>query len=88
MSKSAIQEYILEKMKGKMQLFGLQKNEVNADFDLVKSGLLDSMAFVDLVADLEEKFDVEVDFEKVAEQDDFTRVGGLTELINDARNAK
>ena len=88
MSKSAIQDYIFEKIKEKLDLFGLREHEVNTSFDLVKSGLLDSMAFVDLVADLEEKFSVEIDFEQAADQDDFTRVGGLTELIYDALNGK
>lgn len=88
MDKNAIRDFIYERISDKLILFNLDKAEVDKDFDLVKSGLLDSMAFVDLVAALEEKFKVEIDFEQAAENDDFTRLGNLIILIKNARNAK
>jgi acyl carrier protein len=88
MNESAVQEYIIEKISDKLLLFGIGRQEVDEGFDLVKSGLLDSMAFVDLVAAIEGRFSVEIDFEKATANDDFTLVGGLAGLIIDALNAK
>ena len=56
------------------------------DFDLVKSGLLDSMAFVDLVGALEEKLNQQIDFEKVMEDERFTTVSGLISLFTHNAN--
>jgi len=81
MDSREIREYIIENLKDKLVIFDISPSEVNMDFDLVKSGLLDSMAFVDLIADIEEKFQLEIDFESAAEQDDFTRLGGLISII-------
>ena len=73
---------------GKLRVFGIKHHEVDDHFDLVRSGLLDSMSFIDLVASLEDKFRVVVDFEKAATTDDFTTFGNLVNIIIDAGNAK
>ena len=81
MDRSEVKEFIIVRLKDKLKLFNIAEEELKDSFDLVKSGLLDSMAFIDLVAGLEEEFDVEIDFEKAAESNDFTMLGGLTKLI-------
>ena len=81
MDSREIREYIIENLKDKLVIFDISPAEVNMDFDLVKSGLLDSMAFIDLIADIEEKFQLEIDFESAAEQDDFTSMAGLASII-------
>ena len=84
MSKSEVREYIIDRLEEKLVLFDISKGELKDGFDLVKSGLLDSMAFVDLVAGLEEKYGVEIDFEEASEADSFTSLGGLAEIIVNA----
>lgn len=87
MDKSEVSGYLMQLISDKLRLFDVKAHEVDDHFDLVRSGLLDSMSFIDLVASLEDKFNVEIDFEKMAEDDAFTNIGRLTEIINDARNA-
>ena len=87
MNETAIRDFILELISEKLVIFNVSRGEVNESFDLVKSGLLDSMAYIDLVAGLEEKFALEIDFEKAAEMDDFTSLGGLIQIIIDTKNA-
>ena len=87
MDSGEIREYIIENLKEKLVIFDISTAEVNMDFDLVKSGLLDSMAFIDLIADIEEKFQLEIDFESAAEQDDFTSLRGLISIIMNFGNA-
>ena len=84
MDKQEVKEYILEAIREKLMLFNVKATEVNDGFDLVKSGLLDSMAFVDLVADIEEEFNIEIDFEKIADESAFTSMGGLVKIILNA----
>lgn len=84
MNRQEVKDYILGAVSERLKLFDVKDTEVNDSFDLVKSGLLDSMAFVDLIADIEEKFKVEIDFEKVADEAAFTSMGGLVKIILDA----
>ena len=84
MSRSEVREFIINKLKEKLLLFDIKKEQLKDSFDLVKSGLLDSMAFVDLVAGIEEEFGLEVDFETAADAEDFTSMGGLIKIITNA----
>jgi acyl carrier protein len=87
MGSTDIKEFILDLIGEKLAVFNIKRGEVNNDFDLVKSGLLDSMSFIDLVAELEDKYKLEVDFEEAADNNDFTTMGGLIQLITDTKNA-
>jgi acyl carrier protein len=87
MEMAEIRKAIIEMINEKLVIFNIAKAEVNDDFDLVKSGLLDSMSFIDMVAGLEDMFSVEVDFDVASEKDDFTTVGGLTKLIKETKDA-
>lgn len=84
MRKEEVREYIVGLLQGKLTIFDISESELKDGFDLVKSGLLDSMAFVDLVAEIEEKYVIEIDFEKVADNPDFTSMGGLIDIIMNA----
>ncbi|NQT78718.1 MAG: acyl carrier protein [Bacteroidetes bacterium] len=88
MTNKKIRDYILDLLNERLLLFDINRGELNNDFDLVKSGLLDSMAFIDLLAEAEEKFEVEIDFEQLAESDDFTSLGGLVNIIMNTKNAE
>ena len=48
------------------------------DYCLLDSGLLDSLGFVELVAAIEEEFDVEVDFGSM-DPEAFTTIGGIVQ---------
>lgn len=81
MTKNEIREAIIRQLEEKLLVFEIRPEEVTPDFDLVKSGLLDSMAFVDLIAGIENTCSIEIDFEEATASDDFTKMGPLVELI-------
>jgi len=81
MDRRGVREFIIETLKEKLMLFDIAEGELKDNFDLVKSGLLDSMAFIDLVAEAEEKFQIEIDFEKLTNSTDFSSMGGLISII-------
>jgi acyl carrier protein len=73
-----IRNQLMELIREKLQRIGIRENEPGEAFDLVKSGLLNSLEFVDLVASLENMNDREIDFEKAFATGVFTTIGGLT----------
>ncbi|MBU2649695.1 MAG: acyl carrier protein [Bacteroidetes bacterium] len=78
--------YITTALKEKLELFGIKSEEVKGDFDLVKSGLMDSMSFVDFIGDMERHFGKEIDFDKVMDDENFTTLDGLIKLFQDERS--
>ena len=84
MNIAEIKKYIVEDLKDKLNQFGISQNEIKKDFDFVQSGLLDSMAFVEMIAGMEKHFNVEIDFEKIEEDDGFTTLGGINKLFLNA----
>jgi len=81
-----ISEFIIFKLKEKLEQFGIDKSEIKNDFDLVQSGLLDSMSFVDLVTEMEKKFNIEIDFEKAFDESKLTKINGLIEIFKKPPN--
>lgn len=82
MNEKVIKDSLLNFLEDRMNMFGISQTELDADFDLVKSGLLDSMAFVDMIGALEEQLGVEIDFDKVMEDERFTTFSGVIDLFN------
>jgi len=58
----------------------LSPREIDDDFNLVETGLLDSISFLDLIARLEERAEVEFDLFDI-DPDDLTTFGGLLNLL-------
>ena len=81
-----IKDAIVFKISDRLESYDLSESEIKGDFDLVKSGLMDSMSFVELVGSMEEKYQVEIDFEKIMEDEKFTTISGLVNLFNDTIN--
>jgi acyl carrier protein len=74
---SEIRKQIIQLLKDKLQRLAIRDSELGDNFDLVKSGLLNSLEFVDLVASIERIYNCEIDFEEALEKGDFTTIGGL-----------
>lgn len=72
---------LLMLLRPRLELFGISDSELDSGFDMVKSGLLNSLEFVELVTGLEKRFGIEVDFEAALDKGDFTTVGGLVRTI-------
>jgi acyl carrier protein len=72
---------LLQMMQEKLDRLGIHSYEINDKFDLVKSGLLNSLEFVDLVASVEKKLGIEIDFETALENGDFTTMQGIINTI-------
>jgi acyl carrier protein len=60
---------------------GMHADELNDELDLLRSGLLDSLGFVDLVVELEKRSGREVDLMAAMERPGGSTMGGLVELF-------
>lgn len=74
---SEIRKQMMEFVHDKLQRLSIRESELGDGFDLVKSGLLNSLEFVDLVASIERIHHHEIDFEEALETGELTTVGGL-----------
>ncbi|AOT07455.1 phosphopantetheine-binding protein [Pseudoalteromonas luteoviolacea] len=61
-------------------------NTINKDESLITAGLLDSMDFITMLMNLENTFDIDIDFEDV-DPVSFTAINGLVKLLSEQENA-
>jgi acyl carrier protein len=81
--KAEIKEFIVGKIEEKSKLLDIsfEPGSINDDFSLTGTGVFDSMDFMNLIADVEEKFSIEVDFSN-HDPESFTTLKGFIECIN------
>lgn len=62
---SNTEDLILKAVRERAVAIGFPEGEVNLKTDLMRSGLYDSMSFIDLIVAMEEACGVEIDLEKI-----------------------
>lgn len=81
MREVAVRNLIRGRLEVRLKRLGLDHNDLTDDLDLVRSGVLDSLGFVDLIADLEEATGRLVDLERALEKPGATRLGTIIQLF-------
>jgi acyl carrier protein len=81
--KTEIKEFIIDKIEEKSKLLDIsfEQEVIRDEFSLTGTGIFDSMDFMNLIADVEEKFSVEIDFSN-HDPESFTTLKGFIECIN------
>ena len=74
-------DFVVHRLSRQAATLGIGIDQLVDDFQLMESGLIDSMGFVELIADLELEFDLEIDFEDMDPEKAGT-VGGLVRLAS------
>lgn len=82
MTEIEIRKQITELLRERLERLSIKDHEIGNSFDLVKSGLLNSLEFVDMVASLEKLQGIEIDFEKALDNGDFTTLNGLIKAFS------
>jgi acyl carrier protein len=86
MKRDKIKAHILETLKPRMEMLGIREREVRPGLDLIKSGFVNSMEFVELISGIEQKAGIEIDYEQALDDDHFTTLGGILDLFERAQN--
>ncbi|MDK1285605.1 phosphopantetheine-binding protein [Pseudoalteromonas umbrosa] len=61
-------------------------DNINKDESLITAGLLDSMDFITLLMNIENTFEIDIDFEE-ADPVSFTAINGLVKLLSEKQHA-
>ena len=76
-----LRQTVKEKLGVRCARLGLDGSSLADDLDLVRSGLLDSLGFVDLITELESATGLEVELEKAFDRPGATTLGGVLDLF-------
>lgn len=79
-----VKNYILEHLKDVLKRGNINQFAVDGDIDLIGSGIVSSLGFIELIAGIEKKFNVEIDFEKY-DPSSYTTISGLASLAVKSR---
>lgn len=82
MNDASVKGMIQEQLKDRLVRMGMDGSDLTADLDLVRSGLLDSLAFIDLITALERAAGRQLDMETALDDPSTTTVGGLIRLFS------
>jgi acyl carrier protein len=63
MTENDVKAFIIEQLTEKFNKIGFVEKHLLADFNLVQTGILDSMQFIELVSKIENKFEIEISLE-------------------------
>ena len=78
-----VKEYVLSVLRERYQRLGFKEKYLITDFDIVKSGILDSLSFIELIVTIEEHYSIRIDLED-RDPSSFTKLSGLVKLITEA----
>jgi acyl carrier protein len=68
-SAADVRAFLLHRLSGELSALGFAPDDVDDDFDLLVHGVLDSLGLLELVVAIDERFEIETDFESIdAEQ--------------------
>lgn len=84
MDRMQLRAMVQEKLASRSQRLGLDRSALGDDLDLVRSGLLDSLGFVDLITELETAVGRQVELEKAFDRPGATTLGGVLDLFLNA----
>ncbi len=78
---------MLEYFEEPLTLRDYSLEEIPDDFDLLTNGVIDSLGFLEMVSALQEKFDVEIDFEEI-DPEKLSVIGPLCEYVASKQKQK
>jgi acyl carrier protein len=81
MDRSELKAAMMDVLLPRAARLGMGHTDLVDDLDLLRSGLLDSLGFVDLVVEMEKRSGREVDLMAAMERPGGSTLGGLVELF-------
>jgi acyl carrier protein len=79
-SADAVREFVVGELAAPLRESGFDPHGVGADFDLLTSGVVDSLGMLELVVAVNERFDLDLDFEGL-DPEQLTILGPLSEYV-------
>jgi acyl carrier protein len=80
LSAAAVRSFVLEGLTEPLERLGMRPEQVPDDFDLLTSGVIDSFGVLELIGDVENRFDLEIDFERL-DPEGLTVIGTFSRYV-------
>jgi acyl carrier protein len=80
MTQTDITTRIRELLAPRLNRLGLTEKDITDSENLIKQGILDSLTLIEFVADLEEAFNIEMDFDEV-DLTSFTSIEAMSVIV-------
>jgi acyl carrier protein len=77
---SEVRSFVVEKLREVAEGKGVSLPDLSDDVDLLDTGLIDSMGFVELIVAVEDRFGRQIDFGNLSAKD-FTTLGGFVAAV-------
>ncbi|WP_157259666.1 acyl carrier protein [Paenibacillus sp. OSY-SE] len=74
-----VENYLYNILQDRLELFGVTRGDFTDSFQLLP-GVVDSIGFLELVAQVEQNFEVEMDFEH-SDPEQYTKLAGFIQCI-------
>ena len=81
MDRTELLKRLRERLVVRAERLGLRSDELDGSLDLVRTGLLDSLGFVDLITELEQEMGCEVDLATAFDKPGATTLDGVIGLF-------
>jgi acyl carrier protein len=75
-----VRTFVLDRVELPLSAVGLTPDTTPDDYDLLASGVIDSFGIIELIADIEDQFDVALEFDEI-EPSVVTVVGPLSQYV-------
>jgi acyl carrier protein len=75
-----VRTFLLSRVALPLEAVGLTPDSTPDDYDLLASGVIDSFGIIELIGDLEDRFDVTLEFDEV-QPEVVTVVGPLSQYV-------
>ncbi len=79
-----VKEKLIGLLVARLDSLGLDASDVNGDLNLITTGILDSVSFLEFIAEVEDELGIELDFGEL-DPSNFTSIGALAKII-ESRN--
>lgn len=84
MNNNNITDTLFSLMSERLKKLGITSADINKNESLLSQGIFDSMGFIEFIAEIEEAFDIEIDFEEM-DAEDFTSIEQLTAIVEQTK---
>jgi acyl carrier protein len=75
-----VRDFILDQFPESLEASGHRPDDVQDDFDLLLEGVIDSLGLLELIASIEDQFEIELDFADLPAED-LTRIGPFSRFV-------
>ena len=81
-SPDEVRRFVLEQVDEPVRALGHEPADLPDDFDLHRAGVIDSFGILELITALEERFDLEIDYEDL-DPEELTIVGPFSRYVSE-----